>query len=520
MMAAEVERVDVAVVGLGPCGLILTQLLALEGLRVAAIDRSRLPIPYPRATHLDDETMRAFQTAGLAEIEKTFSRVGNYNWYDQDWRLLMRMSMNRGLTEQGWQSDYMFHQPDFEAVLRGRAVSRDETSTYFGWEAIELDQAGDELTLTLREASSGQTQQVAGKTQGKGARDPSATRTVKASYVVGADGANSFVRRALGVGQIDHGATHRSLIADILPFASSEALAGGRFGRDSFIQAGIRNPLTYVAIAEPLLRFEEMLRPDDDTAAFDSVEHVHALLEQWIKPDEYRILRADVYQWDALVAERWQVGRAFLAGDAAHEMPPHLGQGMCSGVRDAMNLGWKLGRVVRGDSSPELLETYESERRPHTTELVLQSAQMANHIEAVDPAAMEPIDDGEEPTETAWPRPRLGPGVRAVDDDAASGTLSAQPTLESGEKLDDLVGYHFALVAGEDCLAGVTADTARSLGDMDVQAVGVSSGQAHDWLRELGVAAVIVRPDRYVFGSAQNSEELGVLVAELTALLR
>src|SRR5579884_4021206 len=128
MSSSVSETVDVAVVGLGPTGLILAQLLAYEGLHVAAIDRSRLPIPYPRATHLDDETMRSFQTAGLAELEKTFSLVGKYNWYDPEWRLLMTISMNRGVTEQGWQSDYMFHQPDFEAVLRGRAVSRARTS--------------------------------------------------------------------------------------------------------------------------------------------------------------------------------------------------------------------------------------------------------------------------------------------------------------------------------------------------------------------------------------------------------
>jgi 3-(3-hydroxy-phenyl)propionate hydroxylase len=410
------EHVDVAVIGLGPCGLILTQLLAYEGLRVAAIDRSRLPIPYPRATHLDDETMRSFQTAGLAELEKTFSLVGNYNWYDPEWRLLMTISMNRGLTEQGWQSDYMFHQPDFEAVLRGRAVSRDETSTYLGWETVELSETDSAVALTLREASAGRTQQVLGKTQGKGARDEGSPRSqlLTASFVVGCDGANSFVRPRMGGTQVNYGATHRSLIVDILPFVSSEVLEGGHFGRDSFIQPGLRNPLTYVAIREPFLRFEEMLRPEDDTAAFDSLEHVHALLEPWLKPDEYRILRADVYQWDAQVADPWRAGPLFIAGDAAHEMPPHLGQGMCSGIRDAMNLAWKLGRVVRRDSSPELLDTYESERRPHTTELVVQSAEMANAVEALDPAALA----GKEPEtrEAEWPRPRLGPGARAADE--------------------------------------------------------------------------------------------------------
>ena len=519
MTSSESEPVDVAVVGLGPTGLILVQLLAYEGLRVAAIDRSRLPIPYPRATHLDDETMRSFQTAGLAELEKTFSLVGNYNWYDPEWRLLMTISMNRGLTEQGWQSDYMFHQPDFEAVLRGRAVSRAETSTYFGWEAIDLVQADAGVTLTLREASAGRTQQVFGKPQGKGAREESSqgSRFVTASYVMGSDGANSFVRTQMGGTHINYGATHRSLIVDILPFVSSEALAGGHFGRDSFIQPGLRNPLTYVAIAEPLLRFEEMLRPDDDTAEFDSLEHVHALLEPWLKPDEYRVLRADVYQWDALVADPWRAGRLFLAGDAAHEMPPHLGQGMCSGVRDAMNLAWKLGRVVRGESPPELLDTYESERRPHTTELVVQSAAMANAVEALDPADL--VGKEPEAREAEWPRPRLGPGVRADDDDELSGRLSPQPTLEPGKKLDDVVGYRFAIVGDDGCLAGIGPDTKRSLEGLNVRLISTGSGQAHDWLTDVGAAAVILRPDRYIFGSAHSSKELDGLVHSLMEML-
>ena len=415
-------------------------------------------------------------------------------------------------------SDYMFHQPDFESVLRGRAVARPETTTLFGWEAVGLRQDGDAVTLTLSEASVGRTQQVAGKTEGKGARYGAAraTRTVTAAILVGSDGANSFVRRQIEGTQVDHGATHRSLIVDILPFKSSEELAGGYFGRDSFIQAGIRNPLTYVAIAEPFLRFEEMLRPDDDAADFDSLDHVHELLGRWLAPDEYRILRADVYQWDALVADPWQVGRVLLAGDAAHEMPPHLGQGMCSGVRDVMNLGWKLGRVIRGESPAALLGTYETERRPHITELVVQSAQMANQVESIDPATL-----GQEDSEpTAWPRPRLGAGVRAGDDDALAGTLSAQPTLDSGERFDDVVGYRFAVLGTAAVLDGLGPEARGALQELGARIVPASSGEAADWLRAAGVEAVVIRPDRYVFGSARTGPELEALVARLGELLR
>ena len=112
------DQVDVLVVGCGTTGLTLVRLLQLEGLQVAAVERGRLPINFPRATKLDDETMRAWQTLGLSHLEKNFSLVGNYRFYDAEWHVVMEMGLNRGLTEQGWQSDYMFHQPDFEAVLR------------------------------------------------------------------------------------------------------------------------------------------------------------------------------------------------------------------------------------------------------------------------------------------------------------------------------------------------------------------------------------------------------------------
>src|ERR1700722_9471633 len=96
------DQVDVLVVGCGTTGLALVRLLELEGLRVAAVERGRLPINFPRATKLDDETMRAWQTLGLRHLEKTFSLVGRYRFYDAEWRVVMEMDLNRGLTEQGW----------------------------------------------------------------------------------------------------------------------------------------------------------------------------------------------------------------------------------------------------------------------------------------------------------------------------------------------------------------------------------------------------------------------------------
>jgi 3-(3-hydroxy-phenyl)propionate hydroxylase len=408
------DAVDVLVVGCGTTGLALVRLLGLDGLRVAAVERGRLPLSFPRATKLDDETMRSWQMLGLSHLEADFSLVGSYRFYDADWHVLMEMNLNRGLTEQGWQSDYMFHQPDFEAILRGHAQNDANTSTYFGWEVVALEDVGDEVIADLRELSTDQHRQI------------------RATFVVGADGANSRVRTMMGMGQVDYHATHRQLITDLIPFVENDALPG----RDTFIRGGIRNPLTFVPIAEPRLRFELMLRPDDDAADFERTEKAAEMLAPWFTPDQYRLLRSDVYEWRSMIADPWRAGRVLLAGDAAHTMPPHLGQGMCSGIRDATGLAWKLKRVVRGQSPVSLLDTYESERRPHVETYVVLAAAMANQIENMQtpggPVAGEP-----EKTEVELLRPRIGAGVRAPDSDELAGTLSAQPTLTDGRRPTD-----------------------------------------------------------------------------------
>ncbi|CAM5553417.1 bifunctional 3-(3-hydroxy-phenyl)propionate/3-hydroxycinnamic acid hydroxylase [Streptomyces mordarskii] len=486
------NRVDVAVIGCGPTGLTLARLLEQENLTVAVIDRSWLPMERSRATHLDDETMRTFHQVGAGHLEPTFSPVGTYRHYDADRRIIMEMELNRGLTDQGWQSDYMFHQPDFETVLRGRAYSAATTSTFFGWEVTSMREAEEGVVVDLHEVATHTTQQVT------------------ASFVVGCDGAHSYVRAFMGCGQIDYDATHRSLIIDILPFVPNEALAT----RDMFIQGSIRNPLTFVPIQEPRLRFELMLRPDDVAADFARVEQVYERLGPWFQPGDYRILRCDVYEWRSVTATPWRAGRVLLAGDAAHTMPPHLGQGMCSGIRDAANLARKLGRVVREESPFELLDSYEAERAPHVAAYTTISAQMANAIETMR------ASDGEVPVVKAEPlRPQIGPGIWDGSS-AVGGRLSAQPRVDSETLLDDVVGYRFALVGDPAVVAQTTPQTKKLWEGLNVKIVDGFSEEIRGWVEGLDAAAAVIRPDRYLYGTARTAAELDALAGSLEAALR
>ena len=493
-MSVESAQVDAAVVGAGPTGLTLACLLAAEGIKVAVIDRSRLPISHPRATHLDDETMRTFQTLGLQDLGRTFSPVGIYRFYDPKWRPVMAMAMDRGVTDQGWRSDYMFHQPDFEAVLRGRLMEDQNVEVIFGSEVSDLTEHEGGVEVSMRELSTGE------------------ERHLTAAFAVGCDGSNSLVSSKMETTVTDYDATHCSLIVDILPFAHPAELPE----RDAFIQAGVRNPLTYIPIASPRLRFELMLRPDDEIAAFERIDRVQALLEPWLKADQYRVLRADVYEWHSTVTAPWRSGRLLLAGDAAHEMPPHLGQGMCSGVRDALNLAWKLGRVVRGESPPALLETYETERSPHVATLVGISAQMANEVESMQPEGSAAGDDP--PVKEAQPvRPPLGPGIH-VDGEVA-GSLAAQPTLDDGTLMDEALGYRFAVVGDPACMAAVSDDTRSLWHRLGVVSLDGQHAEVSRWLTTIKANAVVLRPDRYVFGIADTRDDLESLTHQLESQL-
>ncbi|MGH2939593.1 MAG: bifunctional 3-(3-hydroxy-phenyl)propionate/3-hydroxycinnamic acid hydroxylase [Solirubrobacterales bacterium] len=487
--------VDVAVIGCGPTGLALACLLSTAGITVAAVDRYRLQLYHPRATHLDDETMRAFQTLGLEELERSFSSVGKYRFYDRDWRACLEISFDRGLTEQGWRSDYMFHQPDFEAILRGRLGESPNAESFFGWEVTEFAETEERVEVQMREITSGR------------------ERTLNAGFVVGADGAGSLVRRTMGCELTDYEASHRSLIVDILPLVDRPADLPDR---DPFSQGGVTNPITYVPIAAPLLRFELMLRPQDDAEELERVDHVYEMLSPWFKPDQYRILRDDVYEWRSIVPSPWRRGRMMIAGDAAHTMAPTLGQGMCSGIRDALNLGWKLPRIIRGESPVELLETYESERSPHVGVFVEISARLANEIDHMEPVA--PPEGVAPPVkESEVLRPQIGPGVR--DDAALAGLLSAQPKLSDGRLLDDEVGFRFAVVGDPDTITAAAEETKELWRALDVAVIDVRHDEVIDWVRSVGASAVVIRPDRYTFGLASTGAELDRLTRLLESQL-
>lgn len=507
--AAEVA--DVAIVGLGPVGATLAQLLApwLDDVRV--FERSTDVFPLPRAAHFDHEVMRVFADAGAADrvLPATTPVKGMHFLERRGGPSLFGFDAPEGPTRYGWPAGFMFYQPELERALR-HGLDRVPGLLHLGHDVEGVDDRGDHVELTVRDLASGE------------------AAVHRARYVVGCDGARSTVRRAAGIAFEDLGFDEPWLVLDV-------ELLGDDLDLPDVVQqvCDPARPATFVPMPGRRRRWEFMLLPDEDPAEMERPEVFRRLLGEWVDPDAVRVIRSAVYRFHALVASPWRQGRLLLAGDAAHQMPPFLGQGMCAGVRDAANLAWRLRVVLDGLGADGLLDSYEAERAPHVRSVIDLAVTMGSIICTLDPevaaARNQQFRDHPELAPAGEPGellPPLGPGVLQRDATGAvvppAGTCFINPRLDepSAAAHDELTrdfvvltrsdAPTWSLVWGEDDEVGGGPLRLR-IGDGD----RVVFPEVDAWLDEHGAAAVIVRPDHYVWGTARELDELPALVGQL-----
>lgn len=469
---AEID-VDVLIAGFGPTGATLAALLGAHGIRAMVVEPAASLFPLPRAVHFDDEIMALFARLGIADrVLEHAAPASGYEFRTGDGELLLRFSNGARDTPSGWQSSYMFWQPGLEAVLRAKVAELPSVSVQLSWRLVEFEQQHDRVVAVIAESAG-------------------ATQTVAARFLVGADGASSIVRDALGVSQHDYGFDEPWLVIDALVDDPARV-------PDTNLQiCDPRRPTTCVRISDRRHRWEFMLLPGEEPAAMTMPEQIKALLAPWMVDGTIRLERAAVYRFHGLVARDWRVGQTFLAGDAAHQMPPFAGQGMCSGLRDVDNLAWKLAAVVRDGADPALLDTYQSEREPHVRtyiELAIGMGQIIctrdNQVAAQRDAAMlAQRAAGIEPLSPPEPAP-LG-GMVIADDPEAGRRF---PAFGLSAVLEQKLGM------GAWLLGGLSYRP-------DIAAIGldhpVLAGRANElatWLSARNAEAVLVRPDRYIFG--------------------
>ncbi|WP_454759643.1 bifunctional 3-(3-hydroxy-phenyl)propionate/3-hydroxycinnamic acid hydroxylase MhpA [Caulobacter segnis] len=510
---------DVAVVGCGPVGAMAANLLGQADLSVLVLEQERAPHPLPRAVHIDHEMMRIFQGAGLAErLLPLMRETQGHLHIGADGGVIRYMGTAGHAKRFGWANDYFFYQPELETELRDALARFPKVELRLGARLEDLTQDAEVATLTLGDGT-----------------------TARARYVIACDGARSAVRKSLGVKLDDLDFEEPWLVIDaevdgpiVFP-----AFAGVPQGADlqqlSVMLCDPRRPATIVPGRGNHRRWEFMLLPGEDDTAMMEPASVEALIAPWVAGSSYRLVRAATYRFHGLVAERWQVGRVFLAGDAAHQTPPFFGQGMCHGLRDVSNLAWKLALVLDQRAEPPLLDTYQPERDPHVRGVIGAAVGAGRYICQLDPALaaqrdaqLREVMAAAKPGATAADLiPRYQAGVVRPE----AGERFIHPRVQGKDSaprlLDDLTGGGFVLLSLEaaplDDLSPAQTAAWKALGARAFSLAGDlvdTDGAITAWLVAKSARAVLLRPDAYVYGLVDATTDLPTLIDHLAADIR
>jgi 2-polyprenyl-6-methoxyphenol hydroxylase-like FAD-dependent oxidoreductase len=503
------DNCDVAVVGYGPTGMTVAALLGRLGHRVIVLERYTGLYNLPRAACFDDEIMRLFQKLGIAEeIGRGARPQYEYDWVNAAGKTLVKLEYEK-TAPGGWAALFMMFQPHIEAVLESYDKALPTVEVRQGVTVSDVVQDSEFVTL-------------------HGIGQDGQEVAVRARFAVGADGGNGFMRRRLCQHVDDYGFQENWLVCD---FRLRRAVPNLPLFRQVCDPV---QPTSIVTIGPEHHRFSFMLNPDDSSEEVTKHENVWSRVSSFISEDDAEIIRVANYTFRSRIAGQWRFGRAFLAGDAAHEMPPFLGQGMCSGIRDSHNLAWKLDLILRGLADMSLLDSYQPEREPHVRFITEKAIEFGRVQTLRDPNKARERDErflaqrraNEKPEKIRLPA--LKGGLIANN-----GEFFPQGRVHfrgRTDLFDDVVGDGWCIVAREpQVVASLTCaqrEFWQSIGGRTV-ILGQSTSDLYDidevyasWFATSSCSVAVVRPDWYVYGTARDQTELTKTLERLARSLQ
>lgn len=530
--AAEMLSVDVAIVGAGPCGALMANMLGQYGIETALIDRSTDIVDYPRAVGIDDESLRALQLAGLVDdvVDDVISNVP-LRLFDRKGRCVA--DVRPSTKEFGWSRRNIFMQQNLERQLRRGLTRFDRVHPLLGHDVVAMSQtdAGSDLQLTGPDGES---------------------RCVRAQFVIGADGGRSSVRGWAGIRMEGDTHPHKWVVIDCENDSANAPYTA--------LHCDPARPYVCIHLPHGYRRWEFMLFPGEDAEAFLSDDMVRQLLTGRVEnPEAVQVVRARVYTHHSRVATTLRSGNVFLVGDAAHLMPPWAGQGLNTGIRDVVNLSWKLAGVLRGQLASPVLDTYDSERKPHAAAMVAMSTMLGRILSPTHRSVAVARDvflhaSGWLPPVKRWalemkfkPMPHYDQGLAVAGGLPAAGvgTMFIQPDVRTvtGEitKLDDALGDWITVLGWQRDPAAdlppAILDELKAMGVSMVKVIGACPPAPHrsvddadttvledrenhlrQWFEDTGSDYVVLRPDRYIAAAATRFD-VGPRMSELLALV-
>jgi 2-polyprenyl-6-methoxyphenol hydroxylase-like FAD-dependent oxidoreductase len=508
---------DVLVVGAGPVGQVTALLLAQRGLRVSVVERWAQPYPLPRAVALSHDSQRVLRQLGLGE-----ELAGMLEPWGQDGQhFILQDASGRTLTEspitlesQSGLADMSgFSQPELEQLLERRVQADPLIDQHRGFTLEAVSDDGSDVTATIRAHT------------GLAAIPDGELRILRAAYAVGCDGANSTVRSLLGLEMTDLGFNRDWLVVDVVPHAPLTWLPY------ACQRLGPARPATLVPAGPGGRRWEFMIMPTDDQDNVDTEENAWRLLEPWgIHPGNAELVRQTRYTFRGRWAAQWRRGRVVLAGDAAHQMPPFMGQGLNSGIRDAANLAWRLALLVNGEGRDSLLDDYAAERSTQVAQVVEQTVLIGQMFCMTDPEECAQRDAGltglanldiQEASQN-W---LLRGGT--LQDDGIGGSLGLQATVGTKTQtalLDAIIAPPCFVLLGRDSdpadrLSPPVRAAWQGLGGRSAHfgpgGLADTEGKYARWFERLNASVVVIRPDFQVFGGVVDPSTTDGLVDNL-----
>lgn len=512
MKANNPERTSVAIVGAGPNGVAMANLLGLYGIATVIVEKAADVVEFPRAVGIDDEALRMFQTAGLAdELSRDIIQNVPLRMFKANGECFA--DIRPSIREFGWWRRNIFMQQLAERTLRAGLARYPHVSLRTSQEVVDVEQDDGGVTLQVRRADGRQ-------------------YALQADYVVAADGGRSPMRELLGVTLA--GTTHpiKWVVVDVKNAGLDQPCTA--------LNCDPRRPNVCIYLPFDFRRWEFLVFPHEDEAAIAQPDSIRALIAPYVDDiDRVEIVRARTYTHHSRVAERFVVGRVAFVGDAAHLSPPWIGQGLNAGLRDVGNLAWKLAGIVRGALHPGVISTYESERRDHakamidladtfgamlmpTNRLVAFVRDRVLGLVRFAPGLKDYILQMR-----FKPMPSYTRGIVLPGGSDAVGRMIVQPDVETADgvrrKLDDVLGPWFSIVGWQcdpqACLSDDDRAYWTSLGAAFVQVSRSRSGTSRArrvtsvhgsacvedvdnalaaWFDRHAGPLVVVRPDRYV----------------------
>jgi 3-(3-hydroxy-phenyl)propionate hydroxylase len=489
------DTYDVAVIGYGPTGATAANLLGQLGLKVLVVERDSDVYGRARAISTDEEVMRIWQSVGLAErLQQDMLPARPLNFVDADGVPFIDLKISpRG---SGHPPQQFLYQPAVDHVLREGVQRFPDVDVLLEHECLRLLPKGDEVELMLADLRA------------------DTFKRLYASYVIAADGGSSPTRGQLGIGYSGRTYTERWVVIDTKVLNEWDAHDRLRF------HCNPARPTVDCPTPLGHHRWEYPARAGEDDQELLSEEAIWKVLgDQGITPEHVKILRAVIYSHHVRVADRWRVGRVFLAGDSAHAMPPWIGQGMSAGVRDAANLCWKLAAVISGQAPNSLLDSYQAERKPHVTEVTRRACLVGRVITEHNPViaglrnhllrALTRVRglDARAQKLTWIPDARYTDGFFTVGRHRAAGWQIPQPWVTDANgatvRLDDVLGSQWTILHIGAPPAGADAWT-----ELGVPTIGISEPTLIRWLRRKNASAVVLRPDGFIYAAAKSGKPL------------